>query len=256
MRFAYNLLIGTNRSSTPLATDNQLSRVMRIPIRVYNHVAGKLPPSERSQSDLRPRLADWENSAVTGSRPFYDLTNPIIYHRDEAATSLINQEKIPASERRKSASSDLLTQTQDLLAPLLAFTYPPLTYSSGSGQAEFETYAKKLLDSVSGSRSLPPPPTNDVSPIDLQMRLLGDTGPASRPEMRRAPTSSGETPAAPAEGQNAEEEAGCRTAVEIVSRNAQRGGSPNSLASRGAFFTCRISADRARRWDRSLFRHQ
>lgn len=31
-------------------------------------------------------LTGW-NTPVTGARPFYDLTNPIVYHRDEATVA-------------------------------------------------------------------------------------------------------------------------------------------------------------------------
>ncbi len=47
IRFLYNLVVGTNRSAVGGASFGPTargasSRVMRVPIRVYNHVAGEL----------------------------------------------------------------------------------------------------------------------------------------------------------------------------------------------------------------------
>jgi hypothetical protein len=53
---------------------------MRVPVRVYNHVG------------------------VTGARPFYDLTNPIVYHRDEAWISSVGDVK---DKRKVQSSSEL-----------------------------------------------------------------------------------------------------------------------------------------------------
>ena len=55
---------------------------MKVPIRLYNHVGGE-------HTLLSPFLASCRTDqnrypVVTGARPFYDLTNPVIYQRDEA----------------------------------------------------------------------------------------------------------------------------------------------------------------------------
>lgn len=52
---------------------------MRIPIRVYNNVAGKLLSLFE--------LAQLTVNQVSGARPFYDLTNPVITQRDEATVT-------------------------------------------------------------------------------------------------------------------------------------------------------------------------
>ncbi|EPQ30115.1 uncharacterized protein PFL1_02232 [Pseudozyma flocculosa PF-1] len=61
IKFQYNLSIGTNKLDTAVnARQAQRSRLIQVPIRVYNHVT------------------------TSGIRPFYDLMNPIILLREQA----------------------------------------------------------------------------------------------------------------------------------------------------------------------------
>ncbi|KDN50410.1 Rgp1-domain-containing protein [Tilletiaria anomala UBC 951] len=73
--FTYTLAIGTNRLDLSNATvrsssrkSAQKSRLIQIPIRIYNHVA------------------------VSGARPFWDLLNPIVWVRDGAVISPADDE--------------------------------------------------------------------------------------------------------------------------------------------------------------------
>ena len=97
IKFSYHLVVGTNRTNLGTRIDlgpkamptEATSRIMRVPVRIYNHVA------------------------VTGARPFYDLTNPIVYHRDEATIGGDDDAKIVIRDRRPSQSI-----TRHLLSPL------------------------------------------------------------------------------------------------------------------------------------------
>ncbi|KAI5478593.1 Rgp1 family protein [Pseudohyphozyma bogoriensis] len=175
IKFSYHLVVGTNRSQFgPLAPGgasarDSVSRVMRVPVRVYNHVG------------------------VTGARPFYDLTNPIIHTRDEATTSEVEDVKVAKPQASRPAKN---------------------------GKAEFEAYAAALLDSV-----MP------ASPVPRQIALSPSLGtgvfsptmmeglPASRPEMR--PRMESEESGVGLR-LDEEESMGCKAAVEIVSRNSQK----------------------------------
>ena len=44
-----------------------------------------------------------KHALVTGARPFYDLTNPIVNHRDEATTSGVDDPQVAKLRRRPSA---------------------------------------------------------------------------------------------------------------------------------------------------------
>lgn len=70
IKFTYNLTIGTNRlDPTSRNRQGQKSRLIQIPVRVYNHVS------------------------VSGARPFYDLMNPVMYVKDEAFTRCEDEEQ-------------------------------------------------------------------------------------------------------------------------------------------------------------------
>ena len=82
IKFTYQLVVGTSRSTIGFATPRpgqraSLSRIMRVPVRMYNHVS------------------------VTGARPFYDLTNPVLYNRDEATISSEDDTPLKKSRRRR-----------------------------------------------------------------------------------------------------------------------------------------------------------
>lgn len=69
IRLKYVLTLGTNRSDMYAASARaQTSRLITIPIRIYNHVG------------------------ASGFRPFFDLMNPVILTKEEASVSLVGQD--------------------------------------------------------------------------------------------------------------------------------------------------------------------
>ncbi|GAA5974982.1 hypothetical protein JCM11641_006789 [Rhodosporidiobolus odoratus] len=185
IKFNYHLVVGTNRIPLGPAPHpahvlgykrESVSRVMRVPVRVYNHVG------------------------VTGARPFYDLTNPIIFQRDEATTIDTANPKVPIRKPRK----------------------------LDTGKQDFEAYAANLLDSVvTNSPEIIQNAT--LSPTLEQVRspTMMDSGPRLRPEMSSragggllAPDSGAEAPEGFGFAQD--ESSGCKAAVEIVSRNSAK----------------------------------
>ncbi|GAA6003982.1 hypothetical protein JCM10207_006497 [Rhodosporidiobolus poonsookiae] len=187
IKFNYHLVVGTNRSAlgpAPQASHilgykrETVSRVMRVPVRVYNHVG------------------------VTGARPFYDLTNPIIFQRDEATTVDTENPKVPVRKTRR----------------------------PDTGKQEFEAYAANLLDSVVANspeliQNASLSPTLDPARSPTMM----EAGPQLRPEMSSragggaAPPVGGTGGGGGVEfGMDMEEGSGCKAAVEIVSRNSQK----------------------------------
>ncbi|GAA6063717.1 hypothetical protein JCM10212_001828 [Sporobolomyces blumeae] len=172
IKFNYQLVVGSNRAFLGPSSASRrgvasgkgsVSRVMRVPLRVYNHVG------------------------VTGARPFYDLTNPVIYQRDEA---MICPVESPDSH---------LVSTKRKPRP------------SPSGRSEFETYAMDLLSSVALSPEIVQRPFSARN----GPRSILDAPPSMRPEMSNH---RGEA----AFGIDLDEGAGCKAAVEIVSRNSQK----------------------------------
>ncbi|SCV71493.1 BQ2448_3081 [Microbotryum intermedium] len=226
IKFSYHLAVGTNwtkigginsMAAKFGAARNATSRVIKVPVRVYNHVG------------------------VTGARPFYDLTNPIVYHRDEATV----QPVVPASEQSASVSKPALVRTTTKTETVIeAKNRRRLSI----GRREFEAYATTLLDSV---RLASPELVSNasLSPTLRPTRALGEVtmegSPALRPERldrhgsSRGVTTTGATKenggalgmsgivphtgALASVGMGEEDEtAGCKAAVEIVTRNSQK----------------------------------
>ncbi|GAA5905540.1 hypothetical protein JCM5296_000389 [Sporobolomyces johnsonii] len=178
IKFNYHLVVGSNRVSLgPMSlpapavgsAKNSVSRVMRVPVRVYNHVG------------------------VTGARPFYDLTNPIIYQRDEATTGA-EEDDVKVPTRRKAHRPD-------------------------TGRPDFEAYAANLLDSVASNSPEMLLLNASISRRFGQARSpsIMEAPPAMRPEM-----SSHRGGASAGVGVDTDEANGCKAAVEIVSRNSQK----------------------------------
>ncbi|KDE09521.1 hypothetical protein MVLG_00419 [Microbotryum lychnidis-dioicae p1A1 Lamole] len=228
IKFSYHLVVGTNRTrigginsmaAKSCAAREATSRVIRVPVRVYNHVG------------------------VTGARPFYDLTNPIVYHRDEATVQAV----VPASEQTTLAAS-----TKPALVRTPTATETVIEAKNrrrlSNGRREFEAYATALLDSV---RLASPELVSNasMSPTLRPTRLAGEVtmegSPALRPErLDRHGSSRAVTTATIENGGNGlgvlgivpphtgalasvgvgeeEEPAGCKAAVEIVTRNSQK----------------------------------
>ncbi|GAA5891322.1 hypothetical protein JCM8208_002585 [Rhodotorula glutinis] len=208
IKFNYHLVVGTHRillspstahHDAPRAGDahGSVSRVMRVPLRVYNHVG------------------------VTGARPFYDLTNPVIFQRDEATV-------VEAPTARLSSSTSSAIKSAQLELARSSTSAP----DTASGKAEFESYASTLLASVVGlSPNLGPASSTSagLSPTLEPVRSpsIMEAPPALRPEMSSHRGSgvqvAGGSGAASIEGFGVEEESGgCKAAVEIVSRNSQK----------------------------------
>ncbi|KAK4703418.1 RAB6A-GEF complex partner protein 2, partial [Phenoliferia sp. Uapishka_3] len=174
IKFSYHLVVGTNRVTLGSSSQSpSRSRVMRVPVRVYNHVG------------------------ITGARPFYDLTNPIVYHRDEAITNGVDDPQVMKRTRRPNLE--------------------------GAGREDFEVYAAALLDSVIGASpqmqaSLPllSPSLSRRTPTILSPAIM-ESLPSMRPEM--APRMHSLNPNI---GMEDEEGVGCKAAVEVVTRNSQK----------------------------------
>lgn len=163
----------------------------------------------------RARLTRNEGT-VTGARPFYDLTNPVIFQRDEATVSETG------SPARHQGSPDQVTQLQ-LAVSAAGF--------SDTGKADFESYAATLLASVV---ALSPAPGLSPTLEPVRSPSLMEAPPALRPEMSSHRGGGGAGPGVAAAGAAlgeglggaaAEESGGCKAAVEIVSRNSQKGAS-------------------------------
>ncbi|GAA5898453.1 hypothetical protein JCM6882_007779 [Rhodosporidiobolus microsporus] len=182
IKFNYHLVVGSNRIPLDPAPHpsqvlgykrDSVSRVMRVPVRVYNHVG------------------------VTGARPFYDLTNPIIFQRDEATAIDVDNPKVPIRKVRR----------------------------LDTGKQDFEAYAANLLDSV--VTSSPEIIQNAaLSPTLEQARspTMMEAPPQMRPEMSSRAGGGAGGGGAPGEGfgLDLEEGSGCKAAVEIVSRNSPK----------------------------------
>ncbi|KAG9299582.1 hypothetical protein G9A89_020753 [Geosiphon pyriformis] len=72
IRFHYNLIIGTHRGGM-----NHQSHIVQLPFRVFNHVA------------------------EDGTRPVYDLMNPLIIYKDDAIVTCIEEKKTPKPVKKK-----------------------------------------------------------------------------------------------------------------------------------------------------------
>lgn len=150
---------------------------------------------------------------MTGARPFYDLTNPIVYHRDEATIEGADDTKVVVKTRRPS---------QSILPPFEL----QLTIEIGTGLQDFENYANALLNSVIATS-----PTFGSFPSSDDRRrssTIMEAPPAERPEMRaRTGTSAiipGQVGILKEEMEDLPDEGdGCKSAVEIVSRNSKKG---------------------------------
>ncbi|KAI9497852.1 Rgp1-domain-containing protein [Zychaea mexicana] len=100
IRFTYSLVVGTQRSNS--SPSNGQGQVVQIPFRVLNHVS------------------------EDGSRPIYDLMNPVVMYKDEAIVEAFSEEdfkKAKLSMRRTSskaasdkARSDFLDYVNELSA--------------------------------------------------------------------------------------------------------------------------------------------
>lgn len=196
-------MVGTNRApNRALDEYKQHSRLIRIPVRIYNHVS------------------------VTGVRPFYDLTNPIIWSQDEAKITSEDDPEVEGDMLRMSKAS---RRRQRQRSSSIENAYAAARKSER--KKDFLDYATKLLDasvqaeasasssSPRRSPSLPPPIENEDG-----SKIFDDGGPAGRPELMKRTSSSSSYAVLNGNllGQDGEDTS-CKSAVEIVSRNAQKG---------------------------------
>ncbi|CAO1637659.1 unnamed protein product [Parajaminaea phylloscopi] len=125
VRFKYELVVGTNRmdaSRTAAHFGHQRSRLIKIPLRVYNHVG------------------------ISEARPFFDLTNPVILLKDEA---IVREEDV-TSEHVEPHRAAEKTAVQVQSTP-----WPALEESDHGGNARtnaadlrsLQAYTRSLLSS-------------------------------------------------------------------------------------------------------------
>lgn len=150
---------------------------------------------------------------MTGARPFYDLTNPIVYHRDEATTAVLDDSQTVVTKRPRRPSELVSPSDPRRFADRLLV---------GTGRQEFYDYAASLLDSV--ATASPEVVTNaalspTLAPRQLTSPTIMEAVPSMRPERRDRSHGVGTLLG----GGDEEEGSGCKNAVEIVTRNSQKG---------------------------------
>lgn len=98
IRFTYSLVVGTQRANTTPSSGQ--GQVVQIPFRVLNHVSGKLIQSWYSITHTHIAIED-------GSRPIYDLMNPVVMYKDEAIVEAFSEEdfKKPRLSMRRRESN-------------------------------------------------------------------------------------------------------------------------------------------------------
>ncbi|SPO27730.1 uncharacterized protein UTRI_04231_B [Ustilago trichophora] len=131
IRLKYVLTLGTNRCSNTYAasTRAQTSRLIQMPIRIYNHVG------------------------ASGFRPFFDLMNPVILTKEEASVTLIGEEgdDKAATDAVLSASSEASREQRRLRAKVNPKRTPQIQ------RKDLQDYTKQLLISkASGDESASP----------------------------------------------------------------------------------------------------
>lgn len=207
---------------------------MRVPLRIYNHIGGE------SLSALSDLLSDQEVGGlteecmltVTGARPFYDLTNPVIYQRDEATISTLEKDAKIAPARRQPRKSGKEPPSRFVFRLKLK-TDTSLDWNSDVGRPEFEQFATNLISSISSISPELPHHQQQNRPFPQLSASIGaggsrnggsksimDVGPEMRPEMSSHRGGGGGPEAF---GIDLDEQNGCKAAVEIVSRNSQKG---------------------------------
>lgn len=103
IRFNYSLVVGTQRaapnSSSPATGQGH---IVQVPFRVLNHVAGVCGTSYTNQ---KISCLTWYHTE-DGSRPIYDLMNPVVLYKDEAIVEAFSEEdfKRPRAQSRRMSS--------------------------------------------------------------------------------------------------------------------------------------------------------
>lgn len=199
--------------------------MVRVPVRIYNNVSGGSLAKPRRQA-LRSSVVC---HPVSGVRPFYDLTNPIVWTRDEA--KITTDDDVPSAAGALPSSSGQQRSRQRSSSIETAYA----AARKHDQKLDFQDYASKLLEASFLSPQVSPHdemggkrrssrPASPLPEMDKQRADYTDGGPAARSElMQRTMSASSHAMANGAVLGDEREDTSCKSAVEIVSRNAQKG---------------------------------
>lgn len=129
-------------------------------------------------------------TADSGARPFYDLTNPVVWLRDEAEVTTVKG-KIPVQHRAEH----------------------PAAPDNSSGKDDVQEYATRLLTAAMSQA----PPSSALSPP--LPTLPNQSGPESHLEMRRQTSRGVESTT----GEGHAEMLDSLSAIELISRMSPKG---------------------------------
>lgn len=179
---------------------------------------------------------------MTGVRPFYDLTNPIIWYRDEAKVSSADDDPGSLTQPSLSVTTSAAAKRRQRSGSIEA---AHAAVRKQEQRANFEAYATQLLLSsyqaedaagkgrgrtLAAIQASPDPSGRQSGATDLSPSLPSsasfvhdDGGPAHRPELMQRSSSNVTTLMRSGVPGDGTDETSCKSAVEIVSRNAQKG---------------------------------
>lgn len=204
IKINYELVVGTNRVDprrSAAKVGNQRSRLIKIPLRVYNHIN------------------------ILGASTFFDLTNPIILLRDEAKVGGEHEgeevdESLRSTRRRRRSSGSSKTLKSLPMEPSLSNKK-----LSNRGHRALKRYTESLLATC----NLQDPSTSDpLTDVEMAMQRLATSRREAEEQMRSEESellSLGSGGTKDASGLGGEEEDGsstCKGAIEILSRNSQK----------------------------------
>lgn len=207
VRFTYELVVGTNRLDSKRGSGGQRSRLIKVPLRLYNHVN------------------------VTGAKPFFDLCNPVILMKDEA--TIREEEDADAQELAKSnqgsdlgAKSPTTPRSPSSLAP--DYTSAKRKQREAElGKRALDAYARSLLASCQGADEEVSEDAKGLSTMGMGMSKSDSVDEFFSRSQRR---NSG----IPGLSVTAEDDAAqtCKGATELLSRNSQKGESRELMRGR------------------------
>ncbi|GAA97283.1 uncharacterized protein L969DRAFT_42443 [Mixia osmundae IAM 14324] len=167
IKFVYELLVSVQKQVPDApGLSKPVYCAFRVPIRLYNHV------------DL------------VGARPFYDLTNPVIWHRDECDVKL-EQPTVPFAPT-----------AQD-------------HYSSAAQRNAVDRYAASLVNAALREPIEAKVDDDEQAELSRELAKTALREPAARSETKERTTGSNST-------SMADELTSCRNAVDFVSRNSPK----------------------------------
>lgn len=205
--FTYTLAIGTNRlemldsnGRSASRTAQQKSRLIQIPIRVYNHVS------------------------VTGARPFWDLLNPVICVRDGAVITSADTDDdepmdappaTPIETAGHASSAEIAKKSRD-----------------ESSHANLVSYAKELLAScatpkatggVAAQLNGSALSSDDAGPLFEEANAINGLQVSQPPGGRRMLRRRSSVMSAASRGADEDTIDTCMEAVEVLSRTSPKG---------------------------------